>query len=239
VHYNSAQQPADDLVAELTQLHGIRARAFQADMGDYDSVRAMHAAVVDTLGNPDILFNNAGTTGTVVGKRGDIESVTLDDFEKTWKINTGSSFLVGCTTSFVPRPAQESLCSAHSTVRPSHGISRVWSHCFLFEVGNLPAFILHLLTGIILSVAAGEFSTFFVISFRSRVFIGIGGVIGPHYASSKSALHGLVHWLATRYAKDGIVSPRTQPHRLCSRCLRRATLSLQRSLKVRIYSHRH
>ena len=38
------------------------------------------------------------------------------------------------------------------------------------------------------------------------VAAGTGGVIGPHYASSKSALHGLIHWLAQRYAKDGIVS---------------------------------
>ena len=31
-----------------------------------------------------------------------------------------------------------------------------------------------------------------------------GGVVGPHYASSKSATHGLVHWLATNYAKTGV-----------------------------------
>lgn len=43
-----------------------------------------------------------------------------------------------------------------------------------------------------------------------------GGVIGPHYASSKSAMHGLVHWLSLRYAKDGIVS-RTK-HQLGTGC---------------------
>jgi len=31
-----------------------------------------------------------------------------------------------------------------------------------------------------------------------------GGVVGPHYASSKSALHGLIHWLAGAYSKSGI-----------------------------------
>ncbi|KAJ4290278.1 hypothetical protein N0V90_010493 [Kalmusia sp. IMI 367209] len=31
-----------------------------------------------------------------------------------------------------------------------------------------------------------------------------GGIIGPHYASAKSALHGLIHWLAMTYAKKGI-----------------------------------
>lgn len=31
-----------------------------------------------------------------------------------------------------------------------------------------------------------------------------GGVVGPHYASSKSALHGLVHWLAMAVAGKGV-----------------------------------
>ncbi|KAK7712987.1 hypothetical protein SLS57_007548 [Botryosphaeria dothidea] len=31
-----------------------------------------------------------------------------------------------------------------------------------------------------------------------------GGIIGPHYASSKSALHALTHWLAGAYATKGI-----------------------------------
>ncbi|KAJ7629482.1 NAD-binding protein [Mycena polygramma] len=158
VHYNSAKGTAEDLVAELRKLPGIRAHAFQADLGDYDSVRALHAAVVDTLGNPDILFNNAGTTGTVVGKRGDIESVTLEDFEKTWRVNAGSSFLL------------TQLCIPHMVAQ---------------KYGR--------------------------IVFCSSVAAGIGGVIGPHYASSKSALHGLVHWLAVRYAKDGITSNAVAP----------------------------
>ncbi|KZT11195.1 3-oxoacyl-reductase [Laetiporus sulphureus 93-53] len=45
------------------------------------------------------------------------------------------------------------------------------------------------------------------IIFTSSVAAGNGGVIGPHYASSKSALHGLVHWLSLRYAKEGIPTP--------------------------------
>ncbi|KAM3075274.1 hypothetical protein ACMFMG_007283 [Clarireedia jacksonii] len=40
--------------------------------------------------------------------------------------------------------------------------------------------------------------------FGSSVAGFTGGVIGPHYASSKSALHGLVHWLASAYAERGI-----------------------------------
>jgi 3-oxoacyl-[acyl-carrier protein] reductase len=31
-----------------------------------------------------------------------------------------------------------------------------------------------------------------------------GGVVGPHYASSKSALHGLIHWMSGAYCSKGI-----------------------------------
>ncbi|KAJ7119575.1 NAD-binding protein [Mycena epipterygia] len=158
IHYNYARALADGLVAELTKLPGVRAHAFQANLADYDAVRALHAAVVDTLGHPDILFNNAGTTGTVVGKRGDIENVTLEDFEQTWKVNTGSSFLL------------TQLCVPHMVAQ---------------KYGR--------------------------VVFCSSVAAGIGGVIGPHYASSKSALHGLVHWLAVRYAKEGITCNAVAP----------------------------
>lgn len=44
----------------------------------------------------------------------------------------------------------------------------------------------------------------FIITNACR-FEATGGVIGPQYASSKSALHGLMHWVASRYAKDGVV----------------------------------
>ncbi|KEF51555.1 uncharacterized protein A1O9_12472 [Exophiala aquamarina CBS 119918] len=40
--------------------------------------------------------------------------------------------------------------------------------------------------------------------FCSSVAGFTGGIVGPHYASSKSAIHGLVHWLANAYGKRGI-----------------------------------
>src|SRR5436305_2277866 len=38
----------------------------------------------------------------------------------------------------------------------------------------------------------------------SSVAAQIGGVIGPHYASSKAAMLGLTHYYASRLAKEGI-----------------------------------
>jgi 3-oxoacyl-[acyl-carrier protein] reductase len=42
------------------------------------------------------------------------------------------------------------------------------------------------------------------ILFTSSVAGLTGGIIGPHYAASKSGLHGLTHFLASRAAADGV-----------------------------------
>ena len=42
------------------------------------------------------------------------------------------------------------------------------------------------------------------ILFTSSVAGLTGGIIGPHYASSKAGLHGLTHFLASRAAADGV-----------------------------------
>jgi 3-oxoacyl-[acyl-carrier protein] reductase len=40
--------------------------------------------------------------------------------------------------------------------------------------------------------------------FMSSVAAFTGGVVGPHYAASKAGLHGLVHFLASRVAAQGV-----------------------------------
>lgn len=49
-----------------------------------------------------------------------------------------------------------------------------------------------------------EAASFGRIIFCSSVAGFTGGVVGPHYASSKSALHGLIHWLSMWYCPKGI-----------------------------------
>ncbi|EDR03519.1 uncharacterized protein LACBIDRAFT_331563 [Laccaria bicolor S238N-H82] len=166
VHYNSAAEKATELISQLQALPGIKAAAFKADLSDYDNVRRLHREVVATLGHPDILFNNSGSTGRMIGPLGDIESITVDEFEEIWRLNTGSSFLA-------------LMVVVDATMPPQHGRQYEFYQNFNNEIFNdvLPP----------ISVAAGT-----------------GGVVGPHYASSKSALHGLLHWIAMRYAKDGI-----------------------------------
>ena len=42
------------------------------------------------------------------------------------------------------------------------------------------------------------------ILFMSSVAAFTGGLVGPHYAASKAGLHGLAHFLASRFAADGV-----------------------------------
>ena len=58
------------------------------------------------------------------------------------------------------------------------------------------------------------------ILFTSSVAALTGGIVGPHYASSKAGLHGLTHFLAARVAADGVTVNAIAPgadrgHRRC------------------------
>lgn len=125
-------------------------RAFQADLSDFEAVKRLHAQVVAELGDPAVVFLNAGTTAGVSGVQS-ISEIPLAAFEQTWRVNTAAPFLLA------------QLC--------------------------LPA------------MERGGWGR---VVFNSSVAGITGGVVGGHYASSKAALHGLVHWLAGSVAKKGV-----------------------------------
>ena len=59
VNYNRSAAEAEAVVADIEKAGG-RAKAYQADIGDYEAVQTMVAAVVADFGGLDILVNNAG-----------------------------------------------------------------------------------------------------------------------------------------------------------------------------------
>lgn len=72
----------------------MRVVAYPADFTDFDAVRAMHKKIVEDLGHPDILYSNAAMAGTMLGITGRVQDASLDEFEKCWRVNAGSAFLV-------------------------------------------------------------------------------------------------------------------------------------------------
>jgi len=49
------------------------------------------------------------------------------------------------------------------------------------------------------------------IVFCSSIATATGGVLGPHYSSSKAAIHGIMHWVAKQYSKKGITCNAVAP----------------------------
>ena len=65
------------------------AKAYACDVTDASAVEAAFAAVRAELGEIDVLVYNAGS-----GEWGNIEELSADDFEQSWRINTMGAFLV-------------------------------------------------------------------------------------------------------------------------------------------------
>ena len=93
VHYNSAVDAATQLASTLQTQYAIEADMFQADLSQYEPARKLHNQVVEKMGHPSILFNNAGLT---LGKTNleSVHDVTIEEFEQTWRTNCGTSFLL-------------------------------------------------------------------------------------------------------------------------------------------------
>ena len=152
LHYNSNSTKLKQIEEHIKSLDpSIKVILLQADLASSEEVARLHLEAVKQIGNINVLFANAGTTSNASGPTGQLENVSLDIFEKTWRVNTLSSCQL--TQLVVPAMLEE-------------GFGRV--------------------------------------IYNSSVAALTGGVVGPHYASSKSALHGMLHFLASRYAKDGI-----------------------------------
>lgn len=64
------------------------ARAFACDVGDAASVERAFASIRNDLGEVDVLLYNAGS-----GVWGNVEEVSAEDFETSWRVNTLGAFL--------------------------------------------------------------------------------------------------------------------------------------------------
>ena len=89
---------ADQLSSEM----GDHAFAYQVDVGDGASVRAMSAAAIEAWGHIDILINNAG----VSHMPGPLESISEDDFDRVTRVNMKSVY--NTAQSIVPHMKQRS-----------------------------------------------------------------------------------------------------------------------------------
>ena len=91
VNYSSSDAAAAATAAEARKL-GARALLLKCDVSDEAGVRAMLKQVEADFGRLDVLVNNAGTTASWKPK--DLESLSLDDWDRVFAVNVRGLFQV-------------------------------------------------------------------------------------------------------------------------------------------------
>jgi len=92
VNYRSSEGAAYDVVDEIEDMGGT-AVAVQADVADRDQVQAMAEDVHDSVGEIDVLVNNAGITIDKV-----FDEMTREDWDRVMEVNLGGVY--NCTKAF-------------------------------------------------------------------------------------------------------------------------------------------
>lgn len=88
LHYNSNHTQANEVLKDLNA----ESKAFQADVGNTDSLIQLFAQVVEEFGHVDVLVNNAG-----IAISSDIKGANeawIDDWDKTFAVNTRAQGLL-------------------------------------------------------------------------------------------------------------------------------------------------
>ena len=91
INYASSAQAAQAVAAEAQAL-GAQTLLLQCDVSDDTAVRAMLQTIDAAWGHLDGLINNAGTTATWKVK--DLESLDLDEWDRTFAVNVRGNFQV-------------------------------------------------------------------------------------------------------------------------------------------------
>jgi 3-oxoacyl-[acyl-carrier protein] reductase len=91
INYASSAQAAQAVAAEAQAL-GAQTLLLQCDVSDDTAVRAMLQKIDAAWGHLDGLINNAGTTATWKVK--DLESLDLDEWDRTFAVNVRGNFQV-------------------------------------------------------------------------------------------------------------------------------------------------
>jgi len=91
INYSSSEAAARATAAEA-ESHGARTLLVKCDVSDEAGVRAMLEKVDKTFGHLDALINNAGTTAPWKPK--DLESLSLDDWDRVFNVNVRGLFQV-------------------------------------------------------------------------------------------------------------------------------------------------
>jgi 3-oxoacyl-[acyl-carrier protein] reductase len=91
INYASSAKAAKETASEAEKL-GAKTLLLQCDVADDAAVRKMMIAITEGFGHLDALVSNAGTTANWKVK--DLESLDMDEWDRTFAVNVRGSFQV-------------------------------------------------------------------------------------------------------------------------------------------------
>jgi len=91
INYASSAKAAKETAAEAEKL-GAKTLLLQCDVADDAAVRKMMASIAEAFGHLDALVSNAGTTASWKVK--DLESLDMDEWDRTFAVNVRGTFQV-------------------------------------------------------------------------------------------------------------------------------------------------
>lgn len=89
VHYVNSKKKAEEISSDLKEKYSVRSIAIKADLSKEDEVRTLAKTALKEFGKVDVLVNNAG-----MALYSNFEDKTIDDFEKSMKVNFYAPFLL-------------------------------------------------------------------------------------------------------------------------------------------------
>ena len=95
VHYKVDHAAAANLLEELGDISDRKHHVYAADLADPDQISGLFKYIAQEWGRLDVLVNNAG-----IWVENPIRSLSFDDLETTWRVNTRAAFL--CLSGALP-----------------------------------------------------------------------------------------------------------------------------------------
>ena len=89
INYNNSENEANNLKEYIQKSYNVEALSIKCDISSEEKVKNMISQIIEKFGRIDVLVNNAG----IVFDRS-FEKITIEEFEKTLKVNVIGAFIV-------------------------------------------------------------------------------------------------------------------------------------------------
>ena len=127
IDYFQSESEANELKEYVENNYGIKALAVKCDVSNEEQVKQLVSTVIEKFGKIDVLVNNAG----IVFDRS-FEDITVEEFEKTLKVNVIGSFIVSREVSKYMKKG-----SAIINVSSTNGTKTISPECLDYNISKI------------------------------------------------------------------------------------------------------